>query len=309
MWAFSRFVRYFGEAAARGSMRRAGEELHVSPSSVDRQILRVEEELGIPLFERLPQGLKVTAAGELVLFHLKNWRREMDLLKGQIEDLKGLRRGHIVLAVVEGAIEWITPILGEFHAKYPGVSYEIHIHGADHVARLVIDNSVDIGLSMNPPILPGLVISNSAEFRLGVITPPNHPIAERKSVHLSDCLEHGVIIPDTSLALRGVIDRLLATSSAHPKVSATSNSLSMLKHLVRQNIGIGLVTKLDATWEIENGILRFISLDDRNVHPSRFSICLAADRQLSTTTAALLTYIDNAMSIISPSASTRGTLD
>lgn len=52
MWVFSRFVRYFDEAARQGSMRKASDVLHVSSSSVDRQILKIEEEIGVPLFER-----------------------------------------------------------------------------------------------------------------------------------------------------------------------------------------------------------------------------------------------------------------
>jgi len=67
MWVFSRFVRYFDEAARQGSMREAGEALHVASSSVDRQILRTGDEIRVPLFERQPQGLKLTSAGELVL--------------------------------------------------------------------------------------------------------------------------------------------------------------------------------------------------------------------------------------------------
>ncbi len=147
-------------------------------------------------------------------------------------------------------MEWTTQILAEYHRRYPGVSFAVHVHGADHVARLVLENAVDIGLSVNPPILPGLLIPNSAEFRLGVIAAPGHPLAGRAKIRFSDCMEYGIVAPDNSLALRGVIDRLLATSSAHPRIVATSNSLSMLKHLVAQDVGIGLVTNLDATWEI-----------------------------------------------------------
>lgn len=295
MWAFSRFVRYFNAAALYGTMRRAGDELHISPSSVDRQILSIEEELGVPLFERLPQGLKVTAAGELVLHRIRRWQQEMDLLTAQIEDLKGLRRGHVTMAIVEGAVEWATTVLAEFHQMYPGISYEVKVHGADQAVRLVLENAVDIGLAVNPSILPGLRISTSVEFRLGLITAPGHSLSERLSARLSDCIGLPTVIPDESLALRGVIDRLLATSGTRLNVIATSNSLAMLKHLVASGIGIGLATKLDVAGEVRRNELSFIPLENPNIRPSLFSLCLAENRQLSRGTTALVNSLESAM--------------
>jgi DNA-binding transcriptional LysR family regulator len=64
MPAFSRFLRYFMAVGRLGSIRKAADELNVSASAIDRQILNAEAELGMPLFERLPTGLRLTAAGK-----------------------------------------------------------------------------------------------------------------------------------------------------------------------------------------------------------------------------------------------------
>lgn len=93
MFAFSRFLLYFTEVARQGSFRKASEALHVSASSIDRQILRVEQELGMPLFERHPTGLRLTAAGELLLHAANNWKKDFTRVCEQLDDLRGLRRG------------------------------------------------------------------------------------------------------------------------------------------------------------------------------------------------------------------------
>ena len=62
---FSRFTVYFDEVVRAGSIRRASERLNISPSAIDRHILLMEENLGVQLFERMPQGLRLTAAGEV----------------------------------------------------------------------------------------------------------------------------------------------------------------------------------------------------------------------------------------------------
>lgn len=66
MSPFSRFAHYFIAVARCGSLRRAAEQLHISASAINRQILQAEEAFGTPLFERLPEGLRMTTAGELL---------------------------------------------------------------------------------------------------------------------------------------------------------------------------------------------------------------------------------------------------
>ncbi|MDE1995932.1 MAG: LysR family transcriptional regulator, partial [Rhizobiaceae bacterium] len=65
-------LKYFAEVARSGSIRKASDELHVATSAVSRQIKKLEDELGTPLFERFSDGLRLTAAGEIVLKHSKD---------------------------------------------------------------------------------------------------------------------------------------------------------------------------------------------------------------------------------------------
>ena len=104
----SRAAIYFDEVARRGSIRGASETLHIAPSAIDRQILMLEQHHGVPLFERLPHGLRLTSAGELLVDSVRRWRRDADRVQSQIDDLRGLRRGKVTTAVVEGAIEFFS---------------------------------------------------------------------------------------------------------------------------------------------------------------------------------------------------------
>jgi len=296
MWAFSRFVRYFEEAARRGSMRRAGESLHVSASSIDRQILRIEEELGVPLFERQPQGLKLTAAGELVLHRTRSWQNELQALVSQIEDLKGLRRGHVRLALVEGAAyAFASGVNSAFHRRYPGVSFDLQILGSAQVLKAVLEGSVDFGLTMNPPPQPGLQVVGTAVFRLGLLLPPGHPLLLKPALRLADCQDHPLVVADSSLGLRAVIDGVLAKASARPRVIATSNSVMALKDLVMQGMGVGLMTEMDARQEIDTGLLRFAPLHDTGIQNSVLSACVATERQLSIAATTLLNQYADAL--------------
>lgn len=85
MPVFSRFLRYFMSVAQHGSIRKASDELHIAASAIDRQILQGERTLDTLLFERLPTGLRLTAAGELLLTACNRWSRDMNTVRTQID--------------------------------------------------------------------------------------------------------------------------------------------------------------------------------------------------------------------------------
>src|ERR1700741_3142307 len=93
-----RFLRYVDEVARAGSIRKAAEQLHVTASAVNRRVMELEEELGAPLFERRPRGVRLTAAGELFVRYAREQATDLERVKSQIEDLKGLRRGTVRIA-------------------------------------------------------------------------------------------------------------------------------------------------------------------------------------------------------------------
>lgn len=74
-------LKYFTEVARSGSIRKASEELHVATSAVSRQIKKLEDELGTPLFERFSDGLRLTSAGEIVLRHAKETLQDFEVMK------------------------------------------------------------------------------------------------------------------------------------------------------------------------------------------------------------------------------------
>jgi len=292
MWVFSRFVRYFDEAARHGSMRKAGDALHVASSSVDRQILKVEEEIGVPLFERQPQGLKLTSAGELVLHSLRKWQGEMQALESRIEDLKGLKRGKVVLATVEGAAsEFVASAAMDFHHSYPAVTFEFLVHGAHRVAEAVLSGEADFGLTINPQLTPGLEVVAQKSFRVGAVVAPDHPLAAQTRIRLSDCMPYKLIVAEASLDLRLIVNQVLARASARPEQIASANSVMLMKELVTRGMGVGLMTEMDAFKEVRTGQLVYLPLADRPIPMSVLSLCVNSERQLSLPAATLLQVI------------------
>lgn len=109
MSPFSRFAHYFIAVARCGSLRRAAEQLHISASAINRQILQAEEAFGTPLFERLPEGLRMTTAGELLYDNLLRWQKEFRQTRQKFDELQGMKRGSVSVGMVQALAEGGSP--------------------------------------------------------------------------------------------------------------------------------------------------------------------------------------------------------
>src|ERR1700758_5593745 len=123
-----RIFRYVDEVARCGSIRKAAEKLNVTSSAVNRRIMDLEEELGAPLFERRPRGVRLTAAGEVFVGFLRPQDGEVEGLKSQIEELQGMRRGTVRIACSQAlALEFLPQQIADFRPRYSLVNFDVQV--------------------------------------------------------------------------------------------------------------------------------------------------------------------------------------
>jgi DNA-binding transcriptional LysR family regulator len=279
MPAFSRFLRYFVVVGRLGSIRKAAEELHVSASAIDRQILNAEADLGMPLFERLPTGLRLTAAGEVMMAAGGRWQKNLSDVLAQIEDLRGLKRGHVEIAVIDALAKGHVPML--IHAiqvRYPGITVGVRVQGNDVVRRLVADGEVDLGVMFEPHSYRDLTVRAFVDVVLGIVTPPGHVVGRHAETRFSTCAGLPVIVPSRPLAVSQQIEVLEATSGFALDRRATSDNIQMIVSLVLQGAGIGVLTSLDVVTEVQRGLLCFTRLTDPVLRPMTLALCTASAR-------------------------------
>jgi DNA-binding transcriptional LysR family regulator len=119
----------FVDAIARaGSIRKAAEGLAITSTALNRRLLALEEELGVPIFERLPRGVRLSTAGELLIHHLRSQAADFEKLKGQLADLRGERRGHVSIACSQAFLPYFLPEqIGRYRREHPGVSFGVRV--------------------------------------------------------------------------------------------------------------------------------------------------------------------------------------
>lgn len=252
--------------AQRGSIRSAAEYLRVAPSAVNRQIALAEEELGVPLFDRVPQGLRLTSAGEHLIYNLRRWQREYDTVRSEIDSMQGLKVGKLSLAIAESlGHDLLADLLQQFRTAYPLVTISVHSVGGGGVREMVMNGKADLGLTYMPTAYRVMRVEHAISLSPGLAVPANHPLADRRTITLAECRDLPLILPDEALRTRGSIDAALAAIGLQLNSVASSNNIGLMKAMVLRGVGLGILTRAEVLPDIRAGTISFIPFSDPEV--------------------------------------------
>lgn len=251
-----RFLHYFDAVARAGSIRKAAEQLHVTSSAVNRRIMDLEEELETPLFERRPRGVRLTTAGELFVHYVREQTADLDRVRSQIEDLKGMRRGTVRISASQAlALEFLPREVAVYRARFPYVQFDVRVQ--DHIRAMesLTSYDVDLVLVFQPPYLASFRPLMMFEQRLVAIMPADHPLAAKTVIRLRDCAPYPVALADQGIGGRQLLDEALARSNFRFDIVAQSNSFEFLRHLVMRDNVVSFQIQIGATSDEGRGIV------------------------------------------------------
>ena len=275
-------LKYFVEVARCGSIRKAAQHLFVATSAINRQIRNLEDELGTELFDRLPSGMRLNAAGQRVLQHVQATLHDYHLTRSALDALKGERTGHITLASMDSLFtDFLPAAVEDFSHTCPAVTFELTALPPSEVAEHVVAGRCDIGISFLSRLPGGLRIVARAPFPIGVVMAPSHPLARKAVVSCDDCVAlpflrsagPSPVPPATSAAFTRFWDGV----SPH----VTCNSTPLLKRLILAGQGIAFFSKIAFLDELLRGELVWRPLDIAAINAMEAGIFVASQRPLS----------------------------
>lgn len=289
-------LKYFLAVARTGSIRLASDELYVAPSAISRQIAALEEDFGLPLFERSSKGVRLTAAGQVFEATARSIVRQMERARTEVDDLRGLKRGHVVIHAVEGVVaDFLLPLLAAFHREYPGISFEIQVTGTDDVLRALLEDRCDIGLAFNPePTEAVLEITETAHPVIAVVLPA-HPEAGRALLPLAELAGQVLGLPDRSFGVRRLLDETVARAGVRLQPFLQVNSIEMAKAFVRAGMGLTVLPAFAVHQEIARGEFVGIRLGQPEGLSARLVLCVHERRHLSTAARRVLAMLNDEM--------------
>ncbi|WP_158625919.1 LysR family transcriptional regulator [Arsenicitalea aurantiaca] len=287
----SALIRYFREVYRCGSIREASANLNVAPSAVSRQIMKLEDQLGVALFERRPRGVAPTEAGEVLARFARDVQLDITRLHGEIDAINGLRRGHVRLLSTEGLVSHVlTGLVAAFSARYPGIGFSLTITGTAGIAEGIKAGEADIGFAFDAEPDPQLDFALQIRDPLCLVTAPGHPLLARETLTMADLAAFPFGLPQSSFAIRRLIDAEFRRERIALQPAMETNSIEALRGLVRSGMLIACLPSLPIRGELDAGLLVSRPLPVESFKLTTHDICVLANRPLPPAVAAFLTH-------------------
>lgn len=274
-------VLYFDAVRRSGSIREAARRLNVASSAVNRQILRLEQDVGLPLFERLATGVRLTAAGEAFARHAIVVLQDAERLSAELDQLVGVHSGHVTVAAAEGICTTVMPgVIAALRAKAPRITVSLRRTESLRIEQALTAGDVDLGVGFDLPVLVGLRRLFAAEFGIGVIMKPDHQLAARAPIPLSACLDYPLILPEDAISIMQLLAPAFLRLNVRPVASVSTNSIDAIRSLVEMGVGIGLQTRFGLGRSLAEQRIAHVPLDAGGPVVSTVSILARAQRAL-----------------------------
>ncbi|URN90452.1 MAG: LysR family transcriptional regulator [Pseudomonas protegens] len=281
-------IHYFDMVRRCRSIREAARRLNVASSAVNRQILKIEDEIGAPLFERLPGGLRLTMAGEILSRHANLVLQDLERVRLEFDALRGLKSGHVEIATAEGAtVDLLPSVLKRMRDHYPQVTIGVTVQGSQSIPQALNNSRADLGLAFAVPRAAEIRQLSVGHFRLGALVSPDHPLAERGSVNFATCAEHGLILAKSELSIHHLLAPLHKRLGLLDKPPLQSNSMELARQMARHNMGVAFQTRVGVEADLQKGELLHIPLSDQGGIYSDLGLYARSGRDLPSAVEAL----------------------
>jgi DNA-binding transcriptional LysR family regulator len=262
-----RLLKVLREVALRGSFSAAADALSYSQPAVSQQIARLESQAGVKLIERQPKGVRLTAAGEVLVRHTERILAQLAEAQAELGEIASSARGRLRIGTFASAAGTIAPrAVSALRRLRPGVHVDLSLMDPPVSIPALRRGEIDIAITEEggfdaDPKLDGLGVERLMDDMLYAALPADHPMATRRAVAIADLQDEDWMLvgcrgtcADTNVVLRACRD-----AGFEPRVAYTSDDYFAIQGLVASGMGVALVP----------GLALASSRDDVAVRPLR----------------------------------------
>ncbi|WP_138431959.1 transcriptional regulator CynR [Fodinibius saliphilus] len=237
-----RQLKYLVSIAEEGTFTAAAEKLFISQSALSQQVKRMEEELGVPLFDRSRNRLRFTEAGEILHQRAKKIINEVKEAKNAIEDLEGLCRGTLSIGVVQTVNAYLIPrVVSHFSREYPKVKLAIEELSAPLLEEKLYNHELDIGISFNPSVYSELDFDRIFSEQLLMIVNAGHKLADRTAIDVKEMDGQQLLLLSHGYCTRRIWDAVAQEEEVEPNVQIEMNTIDGLLSAIQYNTKVGTI--------------------------------------------------------------------
>lgn len=264
-----------------GSIRSAAEQMFQTPSAVQRRLQSYEEELGFAIFVRTSKGVRLNAAGELVIHHIRQTLADTDRLNSRISDLAGLRSGHVNIGCSQALMPYFLPAqIARYQAEHPDVTFNVQVMEHSQAAEALEAFLVDIVLVFDEKTVPDYDVHLVVPQRLTAVMARNHPLADQKLLRLRQCYEYPIVLALQSFSGRMLLERALYGKTFKKPPVLQSNSFEYLMAHVETTDAITFQVQIGGPEDSQGRGVVSRDIDTRDVTGGMLLLGLRRNRAL-----------------------------
>ena len=235
-----RKLRAFLLVARYGGLRPAADQLNQSVSAISFSIRRLEEELGVELFRRLPNRLELTPVGERFV---QSGTAIFDEIGKVLADpgLGVVPRGRLSISVMGDMTWFLIPRISRFLKRYPDVEVRIRTNRSGEILRLVEQGDADLGIGRFMNVSGDLEVRPIIRSTISLVCPLEHPLARSRRPTLQQIARHKLITLPERHSTRQLIETAFARKELHTTSIIEVSNCQSVRELILEKLGIGLV--------------------------------------------------------------------
>ena len=243
-------LRILVEVANRGSFSAAADALSYTQSAVSQQVAALEAETGVTLLERLPRGVRLTPAGEVLLKYAEGIIARLHAAEAEMAAIAGLRGGQLRMASFPTAGATLMPLaIAIFRAQHPEVELTLAEGEPEEIAPRLSAGEFDIALlfefeGTSESLGPDLSRLPLFEDPMFLALPADHPLSRRRTLRLENLRAEAWIQTSASSPCAQHVVRSCHAAGFEPIVSFESDDYQTVQGLVAAGVGVALIPKL-----------------------------------------------------------------
>lgn len=232
-------LHYFRTVARLEHMTKAAQELRIAQPALSKTISRLEEDLGVPLFDRQGRQIRLNMFGQAFLKKVETALTALEEGRREVADMAGMERGSIYVATP--TLHRLSEPLGAFLALHPNVNFRITQASLEEMSRLMENGDVDFCFTAVPIEGAGIHQLPVLKEEVFLAVPPGHRLASRKSVSLSEVAHDPFVGYKESYPFRKMNDEFCLQAGFKPNVVCEVDEPSAISSLVQAGLGVAFV--------------------------------------------------------------------
>ncbi len=241
-----RRLQVFYTVAKLLSFTKAAETLHMTQPAVTFQVRQLEEHFNTRLFDRTHNRVTLTEAGRKSYEYAEEIFELYTEMENSIKELTGDVSGALILGASTTIAEYMLPsLLSGFTKKYPDIQIRLKVSNTEGIVSMIENSMIDLGIVEGPVTNKNLSVEVCRRDNLAVIVPPEHDLANRKSISMEELMHYPFICREEGSGTRDVIMEYMA------KMGLDKNSLNIclelgspesIKGAVEAGMGVAIVS-------------------------------------------------------------------